>query len=91
MWLSAASTGIAWRGNRNSISEPSFAQVMIWFSLLLSRVNARLRSSSLMSTSTPILRHCCLIISATCVYGTNCPPTVTISTRSRPLPSRRWR
>ena len=31
------------------IEEPSFAQVIIWFSLLLSRVKARLRSSSLTS------------------------------------------
>ena len=91
MCASAASTGSAWRGNRNSISEPSLAQVMIWFSLLLSRVNARLRSSSLMSTSMPIFFHCCLIISPTCVYGTNCPPTVTISRRTRPLPSGRSR
>jgi len=46
---------------------------------------------SFTSASSPIFFHCCLIISATWVYGMNCPPTVINSMRSRPFPSVRRR
>ena len=55
------------------------------------RVNARLRSISLTSAWIPIVRHCWRIISAICVNCKNCPPTVIISMRNRPLPSVRKR
>ena len=54
------------------------------------RVMARLRSVST-SMSMPSFFHCCLIISAHCVNGMNCAPSVVTSTRSRPLPSVRSR